>query len=394
MQRGVLSVTALNEYVRKTLAYDPMLQGISLQGEISNFKAHSAGHWYFTLKDENSRISCVQFRQNNQMQKFFPKDGMNVLLKGSVALYSASGSYQFYVDSMQQLGSGELYERFLQLKESLSKEGLFDVSRKKSLPICPKCIGIISSRTGTVLHDIWTVKQRRYKGVSLLLRPTLVQGENAASDIVKAFEELQSIADVELIIVARGGGSLEDLWPFNEEKVVRAIANCRLPVVSSIGHETDFTLSDFAADVRAATPSVAAEISVPDANQLLNTIHNEKKQLNSLLKSILMNKKSKLEKVKFRLNSKMPLLEVEKLSKRNLLLKQKLDALVRNNILCKKNALKECILRLKESSPDRVLSKGYAMLMDGDNIIRSVKCLKPKMSVKLFDGSCDVSLIE
>ena len=259
-----LTVTDLNEYVRRSLAGDPMLRDILLKGEISNFKRHVSGHLYFSLKDEQARIQCVMFRQDALGLSFSPADGSRVTLRGSVSLYAPSGSYQFYAREMTQDGLGALYVRLEQLKKRLSLEGLFDEGKKRPLPLLPRMVGVVTSRTGAVVHDIAQVARRRNPSVQLILRPALVQGEGAANAVAAGIAELSRVPGVDVIIIGRGGGSLEDLWAFNEEAVVRAVAACPVPVISAVGHETDFTLADLAADVRAATPSVAAELAVQD----------------------------------------------------------------------------------------------------------------------------------
>lgn len=264
----ILSVAQLNEYVRRTLASDPMLKGIQLRGEISNFKRHTSGHLYFTLKDEEARIACVMFRSQAVSLRVQPRDGQGVLLRGSVSLYAASGQYQFYVDAIQEEGTGDLHAAFERLKAQLMAEGLFDPGLKRALPFLPRGVGIITSPTGAVVHDIEQVARRRFPGVALYLRPTPVQGDGAAEAIAEAIGALDRSPLVDVIIVGRGGGSLEELWPFNEECVARAIHAASTPIVSAVGHETDFSIADFVADVRAATPSAAAELVVPMLSEL------------------------------------------------------------------------------------------------------------------------------
>ena len=272
MQQTALTVSDLNEYVRRSLAGDPMLHGIALRGELSNFKPYASGHWYFSLKDENSRIQCVMFRQYNMALRLRPQDGMRVVLRGSVGLYVSSGSYQFYAEHMQEDGVGELFLRFNALKEKLLKEGLFDPMRKRPLPLLPRAVGIVTSASGAVLHDIKTVSGRRFPGLPLILRPAQVQGEGAAEDLARGLQEIAALPQVDVVIIGRGGGSMEDLWAFNEEILVRAVAACGKPVISAVGHETDTTLCDFAADMRAPTPSAAAELAVPDRAELLSRL--------------------------------------------------------------------------------------------------------------------------
>ena len=265
----LVSVTQLNEYVRRTLASDPMLRGLSLRGEISNFKRHTSGHLYFSLKDENARIACVMFRQHAFGLRMQPRDGMRVVLDGAVSLYAQGGQYQFYAESMRPDGVGDLYLRFEQLKAELEREGLFDPSLKKPLPLLPRTVGVVTSPTGAAVRDIVSVSSRRNPGVHLLLCPASVQGDSAAGEIVRAIKTLDRLPEVDVIIVGRGGGSIEELWAFNEEAVARAIFACRTPVVSAVGHETDFTIADFVADLRAPTPSAAAERAVPVRDDLL-----------------------------------------------------------------------------------------------------------------------------
>lgn len=263
-----LSVSQLNEYVRKSLAGDPMLQDIRVSGELSGVKRHFSGHIYFTLKDESARVQCVMFRSAAVGLAFEPEDGMRVVVRGSAALYAATGSFQLYADAIERQGLGELYLRFEALKRRLTAEGLFDPALKRELPLRPTTIGVVTSRTGAVLRDIVRVARRRDPKVNILLAPASVQGAGAAEEIVRAIALLNRQGEADVILCGRGGGSLEDLWPFNEEIVARAIRASRIPVVSCVGHETDFTIADFAADLRAPTPSAAAELAVPDTAAL------------------------------------------------------------------------------------------------------------------------------
>ncbi|MBR3504181.1 MAG: exodeoxyribonuclease VII large subunit, partial [Clostridia bacterium] len=253
-----LSVSQLNEYVRKSLAGDPMLQNIRVSGELSGVKRHFSGHIYFTLKDESARVQCVMFRSAATGLAFLPEDGMRVVVRGSASLYTAAGAFQIYADAIERQGVGELYLRFEALKRRLSEEGLFDPAIKRELPALPRTIGVVTSRAGAVLHDIVRVARRRDPNVRILLAPAAVQGAGAAEDIARAIALLNRQGEADVILCGRGGGSLEDLWPFNEEIVARAIRSSRIPVVSCVGHETDFTIADFAADLRAPTPSAAA----------------------------------------------------------------------------------------------------------------------------------------
>ena len=263
-----ISVSQLNEYVRKLISGDPMLRNIKVSGEISGFKKHVSGHLYFTLKDEGARVQCVMFRQNALYLNFTPRDGMRVVISASASLYAQSGAYQLYAESMRQEGAGELFVRFEMLKRRLAEEGLFDPSVKKPIPVMPKTIGVVTSRTGAVLRDIVRVARRRNPNVNILLAASAVQGASAAQEIVSALDRLNRDGRADVILCGRGGGSMEDLWPFNEEIVARAIARSRIPVISCVGHETDFTIADFVADLRAPTPSAAAELAVPVISEL------------------------------------------------------------------------------------------------------------------------------
>lgn len=263
-----LSVSQLNEYVRRLLAGDPMLRSLRVQGEISGFKRYTSGHLYFTLKDEEACVSCVMFRSAAEALDFRPQDGQRVTIRGSASLYPQRGQYQLYVERMQREGVGELYMRFEALKRWLTAEGLFDQAIKKEIPAYPRVIGVATSPTGAVLRDIVRVARRRDPNISILLASTSVQGAGAAGEIVHALEQLNRQGEADVILCGRGGGSIEDLWPFNEEIVARAIRASKIPVISCVGHETDFTIADFAADLRAPTPSAAAELAVPEAAAL------------------------------------------------------------------------------------------------------------------------------
>lgn len=273
MAEWTISVTQLNEYVRKMISGDPMLRSIKVRGELSGFKRHVSGHLYFTLKDEGARVQCVMFRQQALYLNFQPRDGMKVVVTGSASLYTQSGTYQLYADAMNQEGAGELFMQFEALKAKLSAEGLFDPSIKKDIPVLPKTIGVVTSRTGAVLRDIVRVARRRNPRVNILLAAASVQGAGAAKEIVEAIERLNADGRADVILCGRGGGSMEDLWPFNEEIVARAIAGSKIPVISCVGHETDFTIADFVSDLRAPTPSAAAELAVPVISDLMDEVN-------------------------------------------------------------------------------------------------------------------------
>ena len=390
MQGTQLTVSGLNEYVRRSLAGDPMLHHVYLRGEISNFKQHVSGHWYFSLKDESARIACVLFRQHNLSVKFVPRDGMQVVLFGSVGLYTASGSYQFYGEGMRKDGVGELYERYLQLKENLTKEGLFDPARKRVLPLLPRTIGIVTSQTGAVLHDIKTVVQRRNQSIPLLLRPAQVQGEGAAQDLADALSELAKVPQVDVIIIGRGGGSMEDLWAFNEEVLVRAVAACPIPVISAVGHETDVTLCDFAADVRAATPSAAAELAAPDARQLQEQVSRMGYMLAAAANNRVQTLLNSLNNYSARLKRNDPRLKVEGLlhEVKHLRLQLRVNAAQRMDEWGKK--LETSAIRLQNASPIATLRRGYALVMDGQRVVKSSQNAPETMRLVFHDGQITV----
>jgi len=388
-----LSVSQLNDYVRRALAGDPALRFISLRGEISDFKRYASGHWYFTLKDEESRIQCVCYRQYASQIKFQPENGMKVILQGGVGLYTVSGAYQFYAENITLDGVGELYLKFEALKAKLMKEGLFDVAKKRQLPLLPRAIGVVTSRSGAVIHDIATVTRRRFPGMQIILRPAQVQGEGAAEDIAAGIEEIARLPQVDVIIVGRGGGSLEDLWAFNEEIVVRAIATCPLPVVSAVGHEVDVTLSDLAADVRAATPSAAAEVCVPDSKALLATIHRMQLALQRAAQGALLSRQALLSRYEKRLASRHPLALIQQSQARASLLAQQMNAAIQKKLSLKKAYLTGLGEKLQALGPRQALSRGYAVVLAGDQAVTHVDKVQEEMTLLLQDGVVSVRTI-
>ncbi|MNB73179.1 Exodeoxyribonuclease 7 large subunit [compost metagenome] len=277
--RKVFSIKDLNRYIRMKLDSDTVLSDVWIRGEISNFTHHGSGHMYFTLKDESSRIKAIMFASHNQRLPFVPKEGSRVIARGNVTVYERDGQYQFYATHMQPDGIGSLYLAYEQLKKKLEQEGLFDQGRKRPLPRYPKCIGVVTSPTGAAVRDILITLHRRFPQVEIVLYPVLVQGKTAAPSIVKAIRNLNAIGEADVLIVGRGGGSLEELWAFNEEAVARAIAESDIPVISAVGHETDFTIADFAADLRAATPTAAAELAVPSSAELMSQLRQQQRLL-------------------------------------------------------------------------------------------------------------------
>lgn len=292
-----ISITAITRYLKYKFENDEHLQTVYLKGEISNFKPHSRGHFYFTLKDEESRISSIMFATNASKLKFIPSDGMKVLVRGKISVYEPTGNYQIYIDEMQEDGIGNLYIAFEQLKAKLSKEGLFDIDHKKTLPKIPKRIGIVTAPTGAAIKDIISTIKRRFPICETIIFPTLVQGAEAHINIVKQIKKAEEY-NIDVLIIGRGGGSIEDLWAFNEEDVARAVYECKIPTISAVGHEIDYTICDFVADVRAATPTGAAEIAVPNITDLLNIIDTLKIRVNKVINNQISNLSLILDKYK------------------------------------------------------------------------------------------------
>ncbi len=391
MKGTTLTVTQLNEYVRRTFASDPMLHGICLTGELSNLKRHVSGHWYFTLKDEEAAINCAMFRQAAMGLRFRPENGQRVRLFGSVGLYTKTGSYQFYADVMEPDGIGDLYLRFEALKRKLTQEGLFDASLKKPLPVLPKGIGIVTSKTGAVVHDIARVAWRRYPGMPLYLFPVKVQGDGAAQEIAQGLRVLDRLPELDVIIVGRGGGSMEDLWAFNEEIVARAIAACRTPVVSAVGHETDFTIADMVADLRAPTPSAAAELAVPEKDALMDEIAALTDDLTRALEQQIAQKRLRLTALQQRLTAASPAQRSERLRASLAALEVRLQAAVNNALQQKQNRVERALLRIRASGPMETMKRGYAVVMKNNALVRSVSGVQPgdALRILLADGTIE-----
>lgn len=386
-----MTVTQLNEYVRRTFASDPMLHGICLTGELSNLKRHASGHWYFTLKDEDAAINCAMFRQAAYGLHFRPENGQRVRLFGSVGLYTKTGSYQFYADAMEPEGIGDLYLQFEALKRKLTQEGLFDASLKKPLPVLPKGIGIVTSKTGAVVHDIARVAWRRYPGMQLCLFPVKVQGEGAAQEIAQGLRVLDKLPQIDVIIVGRGGGSMEDLWAFNEEIVARAIAACKTPVVSAVGHETDFTIADMVADLRAPTPSAAAELAVPQKEALQNEIAVLADELTHALEQQIALKRLKLTALQQRLTGASPAQRSERLRASLAALEVRLQAAVSNALQQKQHRVERALLRIRVSGPMETMKRGYAVVMKEDVLVRSAASVQSGDGLRILmaDGTIE-----
>lgn len=384
------TVSQITRYIKELFDTDFQLQDVWVEGEVSNFSRSTAGHVYFTLKDAAASIQCVLWRSVIARQPNLPRDGDTVIAHGRITVYEVQGRYQFYVDTLRLSGVGLLYLEFEALKTKLTDEGLFAPERKRPLPLFPRCIGVVTSPTGAVLRDILHVVRRRFPLTRVLLAPTLVQGDEAPPQIVAALRALQGQPEVDVIIVARGGGSLEELWAFNDERVARAIAASRVPVISGVGHETDFTIADFAADVRAPTPSAAAEIAVPDQGELHSVLLAQEHRLLHLMQSRITRERHALEAHARTLRRLSP-------QSRIYTLRQRVDELTRTSIThmahrlsLRRERLRARALQLQSMNPYAILSRGYAIVRqrESDRVVRSVTQVwsGTQLDVRVSDG--------
>lgn len=383
-----LTVSQLNEYVRRMFQMDPMLRAIELKGEISNLKFHQSGALFFTMKDENASISCVMYSGDVDGLQAMPFEGMRAVASGSVALYVRGGQCQFVVKRMRAQGVGVLYERLQMLKEKLGREGLFEPERKRALPPYPDTIGVVSSPTGAVIHDILNVSLRRNPDAHILLCPVRVQGIGADEEVVEAIHLLERLEHVSVIIVARGGGSMEDLWTFNEERVVRAVAMCKKPIVSAVGHETDVTLCDLAADLRAPTPSAAAECVVPIRDEMLNKIEIMRRQMQESARNAVAERQNALKLAQIKLSANHPSLTIRRQEER---LAQRMDALLRaaeRQIQNRQTRLETQTAALELLSPYAALKRGYAIVQNAGRAISKAGglCVGDEVTVRFADG--------
>ncbi|MDQ6421043.1 exodeoxyribonuclease VII large subunit [Paenibacillus sp. LHD-117] len=442
VQPRIYSIKELNKYIRMKLESDTVLGDVWLRGEISNFTHHSSGHMYFTLKDADSRLKCVMFASHNARLPFIPREGAKVLARGNISVFERDGTYQFYVMAMQPDGIGSLYLAYEQLKERLEREGLFSPARKRPLPAYPKAIGVITSPTGAAVRDIITTLQRRYPLIPVYVYPVLVQGAGAAPAIVSAIQAMNRFGGCDVLIVGRGGGSLEELWAFNEEAVARAIVSSSVPVISAVGHETDFTIADFVADLRAATPTAAAELAVPHVAELSQRLERLKQRLSGSARSRLRMENERLDRVRrspfFRYPRKYLLEQAQRLDRLQEQLRQRtMHAAIRERsryeklekrlaahhpgeriafsakrlktvsrqlelaasgvLKDKKQRLHSGIRQLDALSPLKVMARGYGLVYDNEGIrlIKSVRetAVGQEISVKLADGTMDCRVI-
>lgn len=418
MNDKYLTVTAITRYLKAKFDLDENLRNVLLKGEISNFKAHTSGHLYFSIKDENSKINAIMFSRNAAKLDFKPVDGTKVLISGHISIYEQAGNYQIYVEQMMEDGVGNLYVAFEKLKKKLEIEGLFDKAHKKPIPKVPKRVGIITASTGAAVRDIITTIKRRYPICEIILFPTLVQGENAKDDIVRNIKRAENYG-LDVLIIGRGGGSIEDLWAFNEEVVARAIYECKIPTISAVGHEIDFTISDFVADLRAPTPTAAAELAVPNLVDLQNHIH----QLNIRLKESILKKvnyqKLYLDSIKNSFVIKSPMLMYENKKQTVDLLSSKIKDLIFRK--CENS--KEKLSQIKKSyvfqnpqilykdkyveinniasklellNPLKIIGRGYSVTYHNNQIVKSIKMVHPDdlLTIKVNDGIINTKVID
>ena len=391
-----ITVSELNEYVRVSLAGDPLLRCIRVTGEISGYKQHISGHRYFSLKDEKARIQCVMFRQNAPSLLFQPRDGMRVTITGAVSLFVRDGAYQLYAETMEQQGAGNLFQQFEALKRKLMAEGLFDPARKRELPFRPTVIGVATSKTGAAVRDIIRVAKRRDPGVGIVVAPCSVQGERAADEIVKSIRLLNRQGQSQVLLVGRGGGSMEDLWPFNEEKVARAIAESRIPVISCVGHETDFTIADFVADVRAATPSMAAEMAVPVRAELENARQALSRRLLRSLESGQRLRRLRLEKCMASAALSDPARLTAGPREKTALSEKRLREAMAKRLSTESARLSELNRTLRAVSPQAVLDRGYAAVKKGGCYVSRAEQLRSRDQIELIlsDGVRRAQVLE
>lgn len=390
MKLRALDVSEVNSYIKRILINDAVLYNIKVKGEISNFKLHSSKNVYLTLKDENSKINCVIFK-NNYDESLELEDGMKILATGYISVYERDGSYQLYIDSVELDGIGNLYIQYNKLKEKLSKEGLFDYKYKKPIPYMPKSIGVVTSETGAVIRDIINVIKRRYPKVNIKLYPVSVQGKKSSSEICDGIRFFNNANNVDTIIIGRGGGSIEELWSFNEEEVAREIFKSSIPIISAVGHETDFTIADFVADMRAPTPSAAAEIATPSLDEVYYKLHNIKDRMNKSLNNKTIIDKQKIEYVFEKINVYMHSYIIKDKIIQIDTIYDKIVSRTNEMLVLKKEELKNSGAILHSLSPLSTMNRGYSIVEKNNDLIKSIKELKEndKVEVKLKDGSID-----
>lgn len=397
MQR-VLSVSDINKYIKDIVSRDIILSNLWVRGELSNFKNHSSGHLYFTIKDDKSLLKCVMFRSQAMALKFVPKDGMKVIIRGYISIYERDGQYQLYAEEMQPDGLGSLHIAFEQLKQRLQAEGLFDISKKKALPYLPETIGVVTSSTGSVIRDIINVLSRRFYNVHLILYPVQVQGEQAAGQIARAIERFNKLKCADVIILARGGGSLEELWAFNEEIVARSIYKSDIPIVSAVGHETDFTIADFAADLRAPTPSAAAELVIPDKVSVKDKLAGLDSRLRNALRRKISLERSRYNRISSSTALRQPYNRIYQ-EKLRLDMQQKLLIKAFESSLKKQRSQLSLLAgKLNALSPLDALARGYSIVRHKETggLVKSVEQVTQggRVVISVTDGDLECTVDE
>ena len=395
MKLKTLSVGEVNNYVKKLVENDFILKNLNVKGEISNLKFHSSGHIYFSLKDENSKVNCIMFKNNAVNLDFRLEEGMKVEIKARLGVYHKEGTYQLYCENIKKAGIGELFEEFHKLKKELSEEGIFDEKYKRALPKFPKRIGIITAKTGAAVRDIINVIQRRNKSLDIILYPAKVQGENAADSIIEGIRYFNNEKSVDVIILGRGGGSIEELWTFNNRDLAYEIFNSRIPTVSAVGHEVDFTISDFVSDMRAPTPSAAGELVSPSLQEMINDLLNKKEFLHRAIDRKFLNAKRDVDLLHKGLKGNNPKDIIEKRIKEVNSLEEKLNFLGKRKIDKAKDELIALNSILQTLNPLNTLGRGYSVIMDKeDKVINNVSELKKNDMVKVImkDGSVNIDI--
>lgn len=385
----ILTVSQLNFYVKSILDSDQRLNYVFLCGEISNLTDHyRSGHIYLSLKDNKSVIRAVMFAGNARNLKFKPMEGMKVICRGRVTLYEATGQYQYYIEDMQPDGIGALYQAYEQLKEKLQSKGLFDESHKKPIPYCPKTIGVITSPTGAAVQDIKNILTRRFSSVNIVLCPVLVQGDNAVPQLIDAVNKLNEYDLCDTIIIGRGGGSIEDLWAFNDENLAYAIYNSHIPVISAVGHETDFTICDFVSDLRAPTPSAGAELAVPDRNEILQNLDAQRQYLSSLMDKKLIENNNVVSEMTTKLLSLSPDDKIAKLYNDLDFISQKYENNSNRIFQNTANKIELLATKLESLNPVSILKRGYSVVTNNDKTVTSVKDVKngDTLAINVTDG--------
>ncbi|MFQ9248815.1 MAG: exodeoxyribonuclease VII large subunit [Clostridium paraputrificum] len=384
MKIKTLTVSEVNNYLKRIIDNDFILNNLSVKGEISNLKYHSSGHIYFSLKDEGGKINCVMFRSKAIMLKLTLEEGMGVVIGGRASIYPQNGSIQLYCDTIEQEGRGELYIKFERLKEKLSKEGYFDEELKKEVPKFPSRVGIVTSPTGAAIRDIINVSRRRNRLVDLVLYPAKVQGIGAYKEVIDGIKYFNRTKSVDVIIIGRGGGSIEELWNFNEEELAKAIFKSKIPIISAVGHEVDFTISDFVSDVRAATPSQGAEIAVPLQSDIEDAIEYMNNRMGSIIANKLQLEKNKVDSLSRILKLNSPMTRIVN----NYMIVEKLKERLNSNIVNKINLEKEKLSGLNNllmaQNPCNLLNKGYAIIEDESGVINTVKRMSEEKEINVF----------